>query len=274
MPPLGNEPDSRPSPDPSRRGPPCPALSPSPSGNASRSCPGRGRRPPRSPRPCGSPSAPCAASSGSCRRAPPRPRDPATTAAAASPGPAPRPWTCAGSTPPGARPTSASSWPSSGPGPGPAPAPCSATSPAPACSRPRPGAAPAPARSAPGGRTRSGSWTPPSGCGCAAGNWSAGCGWWTSAPGRSCRRRFSPQGSWARVPVGQSQRFLRRAFARWGRPEQVRVDNGTPWGARGELPTGLVLWLAGLGVRAAADGQGLGGAVAVRQRGGVAAAVR
>jgi hypothetical protein len=53
------------------------------------------------------------------------------------------------------------------------------------------------------------------------------------------------------VPPAQAQRFLRRAFARWGRPGAVRVDNGTPWGAPGGLPTGLALWLAGVGVRVA-----------------------
>lgn len=29
------------------------------------------------------------------------------------------------------------------------------------------------------------------------------------------------------------------------------MDSGTPWGASGGLPTGLALWLAGLGVRVA-----------------------
>jgi hypothetical protein len=41
---------------------------------------------------------------------------------------------------------------------------------------------------------------------------------------------------------------LRRAFARWGRPERLRVDNGAPWGSKGDLPTDLALWLIGLGV--------------------------
>jgi hypothetical protein len=31
------------------------------------------------------------------------------------------------------------------------------------------------------------------------------------------------------------------------------VDNGTPWGSRGDLPTDLVLWLAGLGVEVRAN---------------------
>ena len=35
-------------------------------------------------------------------------------------------------------------------------------------------------------------------------------------------------------------------FSRWGRPERFRVDNGTPWGSCGDLPTDLALWLIGL----------------------------
>jgi len=41
---------------------------------------------------------------------------------------------------------------------------------------------------------------------------------------------------------------LRRAFARWGRPQRLRVDNGTPWGSKGDLPPDLALWLWGLGL--------------------------
>jgi hypothetical protein len=42
---------------------------------------------------------------------------------------------------------------------------------------------------------------------------------------------------------------LRRAFARWGLPGHIRVDNGSPWGSpRGDLPSELALWLIGLGV--------------------------
>jgi len=45
------------------------------------------------------------------------------------------------------------------------------------------------------------------------------------------------------------QAQLRRAFARWGRPAALRVDNGQPWAQpREDLPTELALWLAGLGV--------------------------
>jgi hypothetical protein len=50
------------------------------------------------------------------------------------------------------------------------------------------------------------------------------------------------------VPPQETQQFLRRAFRRWGRPQALRVDNGTPWGASDGLPTGLALWLAGLAV--------------------------
>ncbi|WP_044147311.1 DDE-type integrase/transposase/recombinase [Singulisphaera acidiphila] len=51
------------------------------------------------------------------------------------------------------------------------------------------------------------------------------------------------------MPPASTQTQLRLAFTRWGRPERLRVDNGTPWGAaRGDLPTDLGLWLAGLAV--------------------------
>lgn len=41
---------------------------------------------------------------------------------------------------------------------------------------------------------------------------------------------------------------MRKLFARWGCPERLRVDNGSPWGSQGDLPTDLACWLAGLGV--------------------------
>jgi hypothetical protein len=45
------------------------------------------------------------------------------------------------------------------------------------------------------------------------------------------------------------QAALRGAFAAWGRPDRLRVDNGAPWGAAGgDLPTDLELWLWGLDV--------------------------
>jgi hypothetical protein len=50
------------------------------------------------------------------------------------------------------------------------------------------------------------------------------------------------------VPPQQTQEFLRDAFTRWGRPQWLRVDNGTPWGATGGLPTALELWLSGVPV--------------------------
>ena len=48
------------------------------------------------------------------------------------------------------------------------------------------------------------------------------------------------------MPPERTQAELRRAFARWGRPERLRVDNGSPWGSRGDLPTDLELWGLGL----------------------------
>jgi hypothetical protein len=41
---------------------------------------------------------------------------------------------------------------------------------------------------------------------------------------------------------------LRQAFARWGLPGRLRVDNGVPWGSWGDFPTDLSLWVLGLGV--------------------------
>jgi len=55
------------------------------------------------------------------------------------------------------------------------------------------------------------------------------------------------------VEPGQTQQALRVAFTRWGLPDQLRVDNGSPWGSCGDLPTALVLWLAGLGVAVCAN---------------------
>jgi hypothetical protein len=69
-----------------------------------------------------------------------------------------------------------------------------------------------------------------------------------SIPARSWRRAFSPQGSWQQVPAGETQLFLRDTFTEFGRPALLRVDNGTPWGASGGLPTAMEMWLAGGGV--------------------------
>src|SRR4051812_45780280 len=65
--------------------------------------------------------------------------------------------------------------------------------------------------------------------------------------GPSCRRPFSPRGRWTQVDPRAPQEALREAFTRWGRPERLRVDNGAPWGSRGDLPTDRVCWRAGLG---------------------------
>lgn len=44
------------------------------------------------------------------------------------------------------------------------------------------------------------------------------------------------------------QNALREVFTRWGRPERLRVDNGTPWGSKGDWPTDLALWLIGMDI--------------------------
>lgn len=43
--------------------------------------------------------------------------------------------------------------------------------------------------------------------------------------------------------------FLRHGFERWGLPQVVRVDNGSPWGTQSDIPSALALWLVGLGVK-------------------------
>jgi hypothetical protein len=50
------------------------------------------------------------------------------------------------------------------------------------------------------------------------------------------------------VPQADIQAALRQAFALWGLPEEAQLDNGFPWATRGDLPSGLVLWLVGLGL--------------------------
>ena len=66
--------------------------------------------------------------------------------------------------------------------------------------------------------------------------------------GRSCGPKFSPLAAWPQVGAEATRAELRRAFARWGLPGRLRVDNGAPWGATGGLPTALALWALGLGV--------------------------
>jgi hypothetical protein len=50
------------------------------------------------------------------------------------------------------------------------------------------------------------------------------------------------------VAASETQGQLREEFSRWGMPARIRVDNGTPWGSAGDLPTELALWLFGLGI--------------------------
>ena len=50
------------------------------------------------------------------------------------------------------------------------------------------------------------------------------------------------------MPPAQVQETLRLVFSQWGRPQSFRIDNGAPWGSKGDWPTDLALWLIGLGV--------------------------
>ena len=69
-----------------------------------------------------------------------------------------------------------------------------------------------------------------------------------NAAARWCRPRFSPQCYWNVVEPTLVQERLRLVFTQWGLPKSFRVDNGTPWGSKGDWPTDLALWLIGLGV--------------------------
>jgi hypothetical protein len=69
-----------------------------------------------------------------------------------------------------------------------------------------------------------------------------------NAVARRCGPRFSPLGRWNQVPPSATRDQLRRSFGRWGLPGSLRVDNGAPWGSRGDWPTELALWAIGLGV--------------------------
>ncbi len=57
-----------------------------------------------------------------------------------------------------------------------------------------------------------------------------------------------PIGHFSQVGARAVQAELKEAFTRWGRPQCLRVDNGPPWGSKGDLPTPLALWLVGLEV--------------------------
>ena len=61
-------------------------------------------------------------------------------------------------------------------------------------------------------------------------------------------RSFSPYATFGAVPVTDVANALRRYFMRWGLPQRLRVDNGTPWGNWNDLPTPFALWVVGLGV--------------------------
>src|SRR6266852_5962403 len=98
------------------------------------------------------------------------------------------------------------------------------------------------------GPTKSGRWMLRTKSLCATALRSVGSASSMNAAARSSKPQFSPLAYWNTVPVGKVQAVLRHAFQRWGRPQRFRVDNGTPWGSVGDLPTDLALWLLGLDV--------------------------
>ena len=69
-----------------------------------------------------------------------------------------------------------------------------------------------------------------------------------NAAARRSGPRFSPRGRWSQVHASDVREQLRSSFSRWGLPGRFRVDNGAPWGSKGDWPSELALWLIGLGV--------------------------
>ncbi len=67
--------------------------------------------------------------------------------------------------------------------------------------------------------------------------------------GRSCKARFYPCGKANQLSAEAVSEFLRRVFERWGLPQAVRVDNGSPWGTQSDIPSALALWLVGFWVK-------------------------
>ncbi len=51
-----------------------------------------------------------------------------------------------------------------------------------------------------------------------------------------------------RVAPAAVQAVLRGWFARWGLPDELRLDNGAPWGSFSAVPPDLALWLLGLDI--------------------------
>jgi hypothetical protein len=50
------------------------------------------------------------------------------------------------------------------------------------------------------------------------------------------------------VDIAAVRAILRAWFAQWGLPDQIRLDNGFPWGSFSGFPPDLALWLLGLGI--------------------------
>src|SRR5687768_2785006 len=64
----------------------------------------------------------------------------------------------------------------------------------------------------------------------------------------SWRLTFSPLRRWTQIDPQQVRQSLQRTMTRWGKPNRMRMDNGMPWGTLSPLPSGLGLWLVGIGV--------------------------
>jgi hypothetical protein len=239
-------------PEPLVRGLPCLPLSPCLCVALSSVGPAGANPLPPSPRPCNSAHAPsdvCSAASTTNPKVSPLPigqvpADPLTTTPSMLPL-----WPCGNNIRLGGQAISEYAWPTAIPTPPcPANVPCNAGFAASNNPQPRPGADPKRTWAERPRPTIPGRWTPVSSYAWAAARVSPGCGWWTSTVAPSWAPPFSPHYYWGHVPTTDVQRSLRAAFARWGLPRRLRVDNGKPWGSWSDLPPALALWLIGLGI--------------------------
>src|SRR5262249_9571896 len=69
-----------------------------------------------------------------------------------------------------------------------------------------------------------------------------------NAQERCCGLTVFPYGYFVQVPPAMVQDELRTLFRQGGLRQWLRVDNGSPWGSWGDLPTPLALWLVGMGI--------------------------
>lgn len=65
---------------------------------------------------------------------------------------------------------------------------------------------------------------------------------------RCDRLIFSPIKRWSQVEPQAVRRGLQQTMSQWGKPERLRMENGSRWGNFNRRPCALALWRVGLGI--------------------------